>query len=132
MSEIVLGSHAVFEDLNRRLARLLVEVGANVQPGQVLGIGAEPAAAPLVHELARAAYERGALYVDVWYFDPALKRIRLELADEATLDYVPPWYAQRLLALGELKAARIGLHPTVPPGTLDGIDPARAGKDVCM
>ena len=117
------------EDLNRRLAELLVEVGANVQPGQVVAINADPAAAPVVHELARAAYGRGALFVDVFYFDPAVKRIRLELAPEDTLDYVPPWYAQRLLGHGELKAARIALHPIVPPGTLQGIDPARAGRD---
>jgi aminopeptidase len=119
----------VHEDLNRRLAALLVEVGANVQAGQVVGINAEPAAAPAVHELVRACYARGALFVDVFYFDPAVKRIRLELAAEDTLDYVPQWYADRLIGLGELQAARIALHPIVPPGALAGIDPARAGRD---
>jgi aminopeptidase len=119
----------VHEDLNRRLAELLVEVGANVQAGQIVGINADPAAAPIVHELARACYRRGARFVDVFYFDPAIKRIRLEHADEETLEFVPPWYAARLLGLGEHKSARIALHPVVPPGALDGIDPRRAGRD---
>jgi aminopeptidase len=129
MTEIVLVSRAVHEDLNRRLAELIVEVGANVQEGQIVGINADPAAAPVVHELAKACYRRGVRFVDVFYFDPEIKRIRLEHAGEDTLDFVPPWYAQRLLGLGEHKSARIALHPVVPPGTLDGIDPARAGRD---
>src|SRR5439155_14624130 len=67
--------------------------------------------------------------VDVWYFDPGLKRLRLENAREETLAYVPPWYAARLHGLGDERAARIALHPIVPPGTLAGIDPGRAGRD---
>jgi aminopeptidase len=129
MEEIVLGSRAVHEDLNRRLADLIVEVGANVQADQIVGINADPAAAPVVHELARACYRRGARFVDVFYFDPEIKRIRLEHSADDALEFVPPWYAQRLLGLGEHKSARIGLYPIVPPGTLDGIDPARAGRD---
>jgi aminopeptidase len=119
----------LFEDLERRLADLIVEVGANVQPDQLVGIQADPAVAPLVRTIAEASYRRGARYVDVWYFDPALKRLRLEHAADGTLDYVPPWYGQRVVGLGEAHAARIALHPMVPPGTLAGIDPARSGRD---
>jgi len=67
--------------------------------------------------------------VDTWYFDPELKRLRLEHAAEDTLDFVPSWHGQRLLALGEARAARIGLSPVVPPGALARIDSARAGRD---
>ncbi len=119
----------MFDELNGRLAELIVTVGANVQPDQVVGIQADPAVAPLVHTIAEACYRRGARFVDVWYFDPALKRLRLEHAPDETLDYVPAWYAQRVLALGEAHGARIALHPIVPPGTLRGVDPARAGRD---
>ena len=113
----------------RRYASLIVDVGANVQPGQIVGVLAEPRAAPLVRAIAEAAYERGAKFVDVWYFDPQVKRIRLERAREDTLGFVPPWFAGRLLALGEEHSARITIAPVVPPGTLDGIDAARAGRD---
>jgi aminopeptidase len=112
-----------------RYAKLIVEVGANVQPGQTVWVVAEPRAAPLVRRVAAEAYERGARFVDAWYFDPFVKRIRLERAAADTLDYVPPWYGRRLLQLGEGRGVRISITPQVPPGLLGGIDPARAGKD---
>ena len=112
-----------------RYARLIVEVGAYVQPGQLVWVAAEPSAAPLVEAVAAAAYERGALFVDPWYFDPYVKRVRLEHADPATLGVVPPWYGKRLLALGESHGVRISITPQVPPGLLDGIDPALTGRD---
>jgi aminopeptidase len=112
-----------------RYAKLIVEVGANVQPGQVVWIVAEPRAAPLVRLVAAEAYARGAKFVDPWYFDPFIKRIRLDKAAEDTLEFVPPWYGRRLLALGEGHGVRISITPQVPPGLLDGIDPSLAGRD---
>ena len=112
-----------------RYADLIVSVGANVQPDQVLSVEALPEAQPLVAEIARAAYARGARYVDAFYFDPAVKRIRAEQAPDGTLDWVPPWIGRRILDLGDLDGARAVLVPVVPPGLLDGVDPARAGLD---
>ncbi|HKN64578.1 MAG TPA: aminopeptidase [Gaiellaceae bacterium] len=117
------------EELLDRYAELIVGFGANVQPDQVVAVEAAPEAAPLVHRIARCAYERGARYVDVSYFDPQVKRIRVETAAEDSLSWVPPWLGRRLLALGELDAARIVLTPMIPPGLLAGTDPARAGRD---
>jgi len=115
--------------LLERYADLIVSVGANVQPDQVLAVEALPEAQPLVAAIARRAYEKGARYVDVQYFDGDLKRIRAEGARAGTLDWVPPWLGERIVALGELDAARCVLVPMVPPGLLDGVDPARAGQD---
>src|SRR5438874_7060746 len=112
-----------------RYADLIVSVGANVQPDQVLAVEALPEAQPLVAAIARRAYEKGARYVDVQYFDGNVKRIRAELAREETLTWVPPWLGRRMELLGELDAARCVLMPLVPPGLLDGVDPARAGLD---
>ena len=112
-----------------RYADLIVSVGANVQAGQVLTIEALPEAQPLVAALARAAYGRGARFVEAQYFDPELKRIRAELAPDDSLEWVPPWLGRRIAGLGDLDAARVVLVPLVPPGLLDGLDPARAGRD---
>ena len=112
-----------------RYADLIVSVGANVQPDQVVAVEALPDARPLVQEIAARAYDRGARYVDVQYFDPEVKRIRASRAREETLGWVPPWLGRRLLTLGELDAARIVLTPLLPPALLQGVDPARAGKD---
>jgi aminopeptidase len=119
----------VNEELLDRYADLIVDFGANVQPDQVVAVEAPPEAAPLVHRIARRAYERGARYVDVVYFDPLVKRMRVELAAEDSLSWVPPWLGRRILDLGELDAARIRLSPIVPPGLLAGLDPARAARD---
>jgi aminopeptidase len=119
----------VDDALLRRYADLIVDVGANVQRGQVVWIVAEPRAAPLVRIVAAAAYARGALFVDPWYFDPWVKRARLERAAEETLDFVPSWTAAPLLGIGEHHGVRISITPQVPPGLLAGIDPARACRD---
>jgi aminopeptidase len=116
-------------NLLERYADLIVSVGANVQPDQVLAVEALPEAQPLVAAIARRAYEKGARYVDVQYFDPLVKRIRAEFAPEQSLDWVPPWPGRRMLALGDLDAARVVLVPLVPPGLLDGVDASRAGRD---
>ncbi|MFL5961241.1 MAG: aminopeptidase [Gaiellaceae bacterium] len=117
------------EELLDRYAELIVGFGANVQSDQVVAIEAAHEAAPLVRRLARRAYERGARYVDVVYFDAQVKRIRIESAPDDSLEWVPPWLGRRMLDLGELDAARIVLTPFVPPGLLEGLDPARAGRD---
>ena len=112
-----------------RYAELIVGFGANVQPDQVVAVEASPDAAPLVHRIARLAYERGARYVDIVYFDAHVKRIRIETAAKDSLSWVPPWPGGRILELGKLDAARIVLAPVVPPGLLAGLDPVRAGRD---
>ena len=117
------------EELLDRYAELIVGYGANVQPDQVVAVEGPLEAAPLIRRIARGAYERGARYVDVVYFDAHVKRIRIESAPEDSLDWVPPWLGRRMLELGELEAARIVLTPFVPPGLLDGLDPGRAGRD---
>jgi aminopeptidase len=119
----------VDSELLERYADLIVTVGANVQADQVVAVESSPEAAPLVAAIARRAYERGARFVEVSYFDAEVKRIRAELAREDTLDWVPPWLGRRMLDLGDLDAARIVLTPVIAPGRLEGIDPARAGRD---
>jgi aminopeptidase len=119
----------VNEELLDRYAELVVGFGANVQPDQVVAVEAACEAAPLVHRIVRKAYERGARFVDVLYFDPAVKRIRIEAAPEDSLEWVPPWLGRRMLDLGDLEAARIVLTPFVPPGLLEGLDQRRAGRD---
>ena len=112
-----------------RLADLVVGFGANVQPGQIVSVGCEPGKEPLTRAIAASAYRRGARFVDVAWFDPWVKRARIEHAPEETLDFVPDWYGARILALGEQRAARIGLSGPSAPGLLEDLDPVRAGKD---
>src|SRR3954452_18537279 len=112
-----------------RLADLVVSFGANVQPDQIVSVSCQPGKERLTRQIAASAYRAGAKFVDVTWFDPYIKRARVEHARDETLDYVPPWYGERMLALGEHRAARIGLSGPVAPGLLDGLDPVRAGRD---
>jgi aminopeptidase len=116
-------------DLLERFARLVVGFGANVQPGQIVAIGGEPGKEPYTRALATEAYRAGAKFVDVATFDLHVKKARLQYADPDTLDFVPSWWGERLLALGDQRCARIGLSGPVEPGVLDGIDPALVGRD---
>ena len=112
-----------------RLADLAVGFSANVQPGQIVSIEAEIGMEPIVRAVAEKAYERGAKFVDPTYFDPYVKRARLQHAREDTLEFVPEWYGRRMLQLGDEHAARIIFVPRVSPGILNGVDPKRAGRD---
>ena len=94
-----------------------------------MSISSGPGKEELTHAVASAAYRRGAKFVDLIWFDAELKRARIEHADESTLDWVPPWYGERILALGEHRAARIAFSPPLDPNALNGLDPARAGRD---
>jgi aminopeptidase len=120
---------AIDDSLLQRFAELIVGFGANVQPGQVVGVGAEPGKESLCRAIAAAAYRAGAKFVDVGYFDLHVKRERILHAADDSLDYVPPWYGRRVLELGELRGARIGLTGPAAPGVLDDLDPRRAGRD---
>jgi aminopeptidase len=119
----------VNDELLGRYAKLIVEVGANIQPEQTVLMIAAPSAAPLVRAVAAEAYGHGARFVDPWYFDPEVKRIRAERAPEDSLEFVPDWYGARLVSLGEAHGSRISVTPNTPPGLMDGIEAGRAGRD---
>jgi aminopeptidase len=112
-----------------RLAELAVGFGANVQPGQIASVGADIGQEEFARAVAAAAYRRGAKFVEVTYFDPLVKRARIEYAPDDTLEFVPSWFGERVLELGRQHCARISLAGPTSPGALDGVDPVRAGRD---
>ncbi|MBI5104408.1 MAG: aminopeptidase [Solirubrobacterales bacterium] len=122
---------AGFDDpeLLERFADVVVGFAANVQRGQLVSIGSEIGKEAMTRAMAAAAYKHGAKFVDVTYFDLHVKRARLLYADDESLDFVPPWYGERILEMGRQRAARIGLTGPAHPGLLADIDPARAGRD---
>ncbi|MFN8222234.1 MAG: aminopeptidase [Gaiellales bacterium] len=119
-----------YGDLTRRLADLIVGCGANVQPGQIVHVSTYLGNEDLTREVTRAAYQRGASWVDVLSTDLYVKRERLLHAAEDTLDFVPPWLIDRLDWLADERGARISLAGLSQPEALDGVDPTRAGRDM--
>jgi aminopeptidase len=114
----------------RSLAELIVRFGANVQPGQIVAIGSEPGKEPLARAIAESAYRAGAKFVDLSVFDIHIKHARMLHAAPETLGFVPPWYGERMRALGENRCAVIALTGPVAPRIMDGIDPALLGRDL--
>jgi aminopeptidase len=112
------------------MAELVVRFGANVQPGQVVAVAGEPGKEAMVRAIAEHAYRAGAKFVDLGFFDVHLKRARALYGKREDLEYVPPWIGQRILALGELRAARIGLSGPSAPHALDDVDPTLVGLDM--
>jgi aminopeptidase len=112
-----------------RFAELAVDFGANLQPGQIVSLSGAPGKERLVRAIAERAYQKGAKFVDLAWFDPWIKRARIEYAPDETLEYVPPWYGERMLAIGRERGAAITLSGPVAPGLLDDLDPVRSGRD---
>jgi aminopeptidase len=116
-------------DRLQRLAELSVH-GANVQPGQIVMITAEIGQEEQARATAAAAYRVGAKFVDVDYFDPFVKRARIEHADPDSLAFVPPWLGERILEHAAQQGARVTLVGMTAPNPFQGLDPKLVGRDM--
>ena len=117
------------DDRFEALAEIAVH-GANVQPGQIFAVSASSGQEELARAVAAAAYDRGATFVDVVYFDP----LREARADRSTRrprrsTTFPAGTASGCSALAERRGARISFAGTAAPNPLDGLDPALVGRD---
>jgi aminopeptidase len=113
----------------RKLARLAVEAGARVAPGQLVEVIAGAIEhAPLAREIARAGYEAGARFVEVRYADQHVRKAMIELADEEVLTWSPPWVVERMKMFGAAHAAQITIAGDPEPELLADVDQGRVGK----
>lgn len=109
-------------------ASLAVEVGVNVQPGQMLVVSAPVFAADFVRKVVRRAYEVGARYVHVDWNDDIIVRTRYELAPEDSFDEFPVmWKARAWEEMAKENAAFLSITGS-NPDLLAGIDPLRVKK----
>ncbi|MGD0165839.1 MAG: aminopeptidase [Gaiellaceae bacterium] len=111
-----------------RYAKLAVEVGANLQPGQLLLVQAHPEQADLARAIAACAYRAGARFVDVNYGDQRVRRAQIENGPEETLSWSQPWLVDRLKYAAAEKAAKINFSGDPEPGLLADLDPRRVAE----
>ena len=114
-------------DRLQRYADLIVHVGANVQPGQVVHLNSPLEHAELVRAVTRAAYAAGARYVDVAYLDPHVRKAFIELAPEEELTESHSWQLTRLESMIE-GGAQIGIIGEAEPDLFADVDQERVGK----
>ncbi|HEY4975922.1 MAG TPA: aminopeptidase [Gaiellaceae bacterium] len=112
-------------DRLERYAQLAVEVGANLQPGQLLLVQAYPEQADLARAIADHAYKVGASFVDVNYGDQRVRRSLIEKGPEEMLSWSQPWLIERLDYATSQKAAKINFSGDPEPGLLADLDPER-------
>ena len=110
-----------------RYADLIVRVGANVQPGQIVFIRGLVEYAPLIRGITENAYAAGARYVDVAYGDQHIRKAFITHAADDDLSMTWPWDLPRYRALHE-GAALIAITGDPEPELLADVDPGRLGR----
>ncbi len=114
------------EKLEREIenyARLLVQIGVNLQEGQSLRIGAELEHRELVRLIAAAAYEAGARYVQVDWGDAPTAKQRLLHSRPEYLDYYPGYEAERHQYMLDHEWARLALVGAEFPDIFADVEP---------
>ena len=111
-----------------RYARLAIEVGLNLAPGQDLLIDALVEHAPLSRSVARAAYGAGARYVDFVYNDRRLTRALIELGADDALELTPEWLVRRVEEADRRSSAMLSLHGDPEPDLMADLDGARVAR----
>ncbi|WP_068618675.1 aminopeptidase [Paenibacillus tuaregi] len=118
-----------FQLLLKKYAELVIKVGVNIQPDQVLIIQAPIETAEFTRLVVASAYEAGAKYVQVEWDDEQVTRIRYEKAPDSSFAYYPKWQADMMeqLAVG----GGAVLHIKVPdPELFRGIDSSKVSTAV--
>lgn len=111
----------------RKYARLLLEVGVNLQVGQNLLVVAEPYHWEFLNLVAEEAYKMGAGYVLVEANDPGLLKARVEYGDEKDLDKLVGWMGERNQCIIDEGWARLSLFGPTDPDLLGSLDGGRLG-----
>ncbi len=114
-------------------ARLVLEIGVNLQIGQGLEISCPIERQEIAHALAEQAYELGAKIVRVRWNDEVLDKINYNGADESALTQIPKWFTDsknQLVKEGFCYVAIAAENPMafkdVPPAKLAAVAKARS------
>lgn len=103
-----------FEEKLRNYAKLVVEVGVNVQKNQPVVIRTPVEGVYFAREMTRCAYEAGAKRVYVEFSDEEIGKMTYEYASEETLGEFPVWETAKYDALVEQNAAFISISASNP------------------
>jgi len=93
----------------KKLAKVSIEVGLNLEKGQDLIITAPIEALPLVREVIKQAYKKGAGLVTCFYNDEAATLLRYKYANDASFDKAPAWLYEGMAKAFDKNAARLAI-----------------------
>jgi aminopeptidase len=109
-------------------ARLVVQVGVDVQRGQDVIVRAELDHAPFARAVAAEAYRAGARHVEVDYRDPYVRRALVADGSDDSLGVTPPWIVARMEHAAQTGTAIISVSGGSNAEVFEGLDPARLGR----
>jgi aminopeptidase len=120
------------QEMLKKYAEAIVKIGLNIQAGQRLVItygttrGVPLEFAPLVREVARAAYDAGARYVDVVWGDEEMLPLRAKHAPKDSFDEYSTWQIQAVVEKIEHGDALLSIAGS-NPDLLGSLDPEIVG-----
>lgn len=115
------------KELLVKLAKLAVEIGANVQEGQLVWVNSSTETKELARLIADAAYEAGAKRVSVQWSDDYVSRTGLDKMSVETLVEVPQWNIDKLQYFIDQGGCVISIASPIP-GLNKGVDPMKMQK----
>ncbi|MCE9645149.1 MAG: aminopeptidase [Chloroflexi bacterium] len=120
------------QEMLAKYAEAIVKVGLNIRAGQRLIInlmatrGVPYQFAPLVHEVAKAAYGAGAKYVEVLWGDEEMLRLRAQYAPRDSFDEYPTHTIDAIMNMVNNGDALLSINGS-NPDLLGGLDPEVVG-----
>lgn len=114
-------------ELIDRLAKLTVQVGANVQKGQTAIIYAPLECAQVVRRVAQQCWLAGAAEVHTFYEDEVCDRLRYQHGTLENLTRVPQWLMDRRMDYPKGEACYIYIEGE-DPDAFAGLDGNKVGK----
>jgi len=112
------------DSLKKSYAKLLMEVGLNLQKGQNLVISCPVECADFARVCVTAAYEHGAREVTMNWGDDFISKERYLKADNGVFDEFPRWKADFMNSAAEEHYAFLHIY-SEDPEALSGVDPDR-------
>lgn len=100
------------QEMLKKYADVLVEVGINVKEGDCVTVSGDTESLPLIREIVRSAWKKGALDVLTRLTDQELSLARYEEARDESLDYFPTFEAD--YAEGQMKAKYHRIYVSAP------------------
>ena len=108
----------------RAYARLIVEAGCALKPGQDLFVRAEISSAPLVRLITQEAYDLGAHQVTVRYHDEVVERMHYDHCPMDVFETMPEWSALLNNSMAQNGAAILSIDSD-DPEAMTGVDPQK-------
>ncbi len=121
------------QEMLQKYADAIIKVGLNLRAGQRLIITYGPTRgvlhqfAPLVREIARAAYAAGARFVEVIWADEEMMRLRVQHAPQDSFEEYSTWQVDAIMNMiqnGDALLSISGMNPDL----LGSLDPEIVGK----